>query len=62
MAVTRSQSRMGRALTRMRDDIGRRRRQQEWIKRYKASDTSKRHRLKDNQPKTQRVVSYTRRT
>lgn len=33
-----------------------------WRKRYKPSDTAKRHRLSDRQPKTERVVSYSRRT
>lgn len=42
--------------------IDRMRRSRRWIKRYKPSDTAKRHRLEDRQPKTQQVVSYTRRT
>lgn len=33
-----------------------------WAKQYRPSDTSKRHRLHDDQPKEQRVVSYMRRT
>ena len=33
-----------------------------WRKRYKPTDRNKRHRLPDSQPKTTRVVSYTRRT
>lgn len=39
----------------------RRSRRGRWIKRYKPSDTSHRHRIPDRQPKTTRVVSYTRR-
>lgn len=35
---------------------------QTWRKMYRPSDPHKRHRLHDSQPKTQRVVSYTRRT
>jgi hypothetical protein len=56
--ITRSQSRLGAALTRMQADIERRRR---WRKRYKPSDVSHRHRLQDRQPKSVRVISYTRR-
>jgi hypothetical protein len=33
-----------------------------WTKRYRPSDPHKRHRLDDDQPKTQQVVSYRRRT
>ena len=43
------------------DAIDRIRRSRRWIKRYKPSDVSKRHRLSDSQPKTEHVVSYTRR-
>jgi hypothetical protein len=32
-----------------------------WIRRYRPNDHARRHRLPDNQPKTQRVISYTRR-
>lgn len=32
-----------------------------WTRRYRPNDTARRHRLEDDQPKTQRVVSYTRR-
>ena len=32
-----------------------------WTKRYRPSDWSRRHRLEDDQPKRQRVVSYVRR-
>jgi len=56
--ITRSQSRLGAALTRMQTDIERRRR---WRKRYKPTDVTHRHRLSDRQPKSVRVVSYTRR-
>ena len=58
MAVTRSQSRLGAALTRINHEIERRRR---WRKRYKPTDVSHRHRLSDRQPKSVRVLSYTRR-
>lgn len=34
----------------------------QWRKRYKVTDPSHRHRIPDEQPKTTRVVSYTRRT
>ena len=33
-----------------------------WTKRYRPTDVNKRHRLEDEQPKTQRVTSYTRRS
>lgn len=56
--ITRSQSRLGAALTRMQTNIERRRR---WRKRYKPEDVSHRHRLADRQPKSVRVISYTRR-
>lgn len=42
--------------------IDRIRRARRWIKRYRPNDHAKRHRLHDTQPKTQHVVSYTRRT
>jgi hypothetical protein len=58
MVVTRSQSRIGAALTRINREIDRRRR---WRKRYRPTDVSHRHRLIDRQPKSVRVVSYTRR-
>lgn len=65
MAITRSQSRGGAALTRMNDRIGRRRRArqaiQQYQKRYRPNDTHHRHRIDDDQPKRTRVVSYTRR-
>ena len=32
-----------------------------WIKQYRPNDHAKRHRLNDDQPKTQHVISYTRR-
>lgn len=35
--------------------------QRQWPKRYKPTDSSHRHRLKDRQPKTVKVVSYKRR-
>ena len=44
------------------DTIDRLRRARRWIKRYKPSDTSHRHRIHDRQPKTTHVTSYTRRT
>lgn len=58
MAITRSQSRAGGGLTRMRQEIGRRR---AFIKRYKPTDVAHRHRLRDRQRKSVRVTSYTRR-
>lgn len=58
MAVTRSQSRMGTALQRIQREIGRRR---AFIKRYKQSDVTHRHRLRDRQRKSVHVTSYTRR-
>jgi hypothetical protein len=58
MVITRSQSRLGASLTRIRNEIERRRR---WRKRYKPTDVSHRHRLSDRQPKSVRVVSYNRR-
>lgn len=33
----------------------------QWRKQYRPTDPYHRHRLHDNQPKTQRVTSYTRR-
>jgi len=33
-----------------------------WVKRYRPADWTKRHRIDDDQPKTTRVISYTRRT
>ncbi len=32
-----------------------------WIKRYRPNDHAKRHRLEDDQPKEEQVVSYRRR-
>lgn len=32
-----------------------------WIKRYRPTDPHHRHRIDDEQPKTQRVTTYTRR-
>jgi hypothetical protein len=58
MAITRSQSRQGAALMRIQREIGRR---QRWRKRYKPTDVAHRHRIRDSQPKSVRVVSYTRR-
>lgn len=61
MAVTRRMARMaGRAPVPGNPNIGARRRR--WVKRYKPSDTAHRHRLKDRQPKTETVTSYSRRT
>lgn len=62
MAITRSQRRAsgtqpipGNPRTGMRQ-------QRRWTKRYRPNDVAKRHRIKDGQPKTEQVVSYTRRT
>ena len=52
----------GAPLAAYNNSINRIRRARRWTKRYKPTDTSKRHRLGDRQPKTQTVVSYTRRT
>lgn len=61
MAVTRSMARRARtAPVAANPRIGMRRRR--WIKRYKPSDVAHRHRLKDRQPKTETVTSYSRRT
>lgn len=67
MVATRSQVRRGQAsLARMNNEIGRRRRGmqafQNYVKRYRPGDPHHRHRIEDNQPKTQQVVSYRRRT
>lgn len=43
------------------DAIDRMRSSRRWIKRYKDSDRSHRHRLEDSQPKVQQVKAYTRR-
>jgi len=32
-----------------------------WPRQYKPTDASKRHRIRDTQPRTERVASYTRR-
>lgn len=62
MRLARMQGQAGQqaaAMQRMQQEHGR---QQSWIKRYRPNDqVKKRHRLGDGQPKTQRVVSYTRR-
>lgn len=59
MVATRS---MGHRLVPGNPAIDRMRRSRRFVKRYKPTDTAKRHRLSDRQPKTQQVVSYTRRT
>lgn len=44
-------------------NIGRRmHRARRWTKRYRPTDIYKRHRIYDDQPKTQRVAAYSRRT
>lgn len=58
MVTTRSQTRLGAALMRIQRNIGRRR---AFIKRYKPTDVTKRHRLPDRQRKSVRVISYSRR-
>lgn len=61
MAITRSMARRaGRAPRAANPRIGMRRHR--WVKRYKPSDMAHRHRLKDRQPKTEQVTSYSRRT
>lgn len=40
---------------------GRMQRARRWIKRYRPTDRTKRHRLEDDQPKEEEVTSYTRR-
>lgn len=62
MVQTRSMARGRRPVPRVRRPVRRAPVRRRWIKRYRPSDRSKRHRLADAQPKTQRVVSYTRRT
>lgn len=63
MVVTRSQaSQRSIAPSRMLDNIDRLRRGRRWIKRYKSTDASHRHRIHDRQPKSVNVVSYTRRS
>ncbi len=63
MVTTRSQATRNRTVpARMIDNIDRIRRIRRWIKRYKSTDTSHRHRIADRQPKSVRVVSYTRRS
>lgn len=58
MVSTRSS---GAPLASYNDAINRMRRSRRWVKRYRPTDVAKRHRLSDRQPKTQHVVSYTRR-
>jgi len=61
MVVTRRQRALsGTRPTAAQPDIGMRRRR--WRKMYRPTDPHKRHRIRDSQPKTQRVVSYSRRT
>lgn len=62
MAVTRRQAALsGQAPTPRNDAINRMRRGRRWVKRYRPNDHARRHRISDSQPKTQHVVSYTRR-
>lgn len=56
-AQARSASRPTPRVSRSRMNSSRR-----WIKRYRPNDISKRHRIQDDQPKTEAVSSYTRRT
>ena len=59
--IEREQSRM--RGERLREQWNNRRQQaRRWVKRYHPHDYAKRRRLPDGQPKTQRVVSYVRRT
>lgn len=58
MVTTRAQYRRDLALQRIRNSIQRRR---QFIKRYRPTDVTKRHRLPDRQPKSVRVISYSRR-
>ena len=60
MVVTRNQARM--AGVRPSRGLDRIRRSRRWIKRYRPTDWAKRHRLRDEQPKTQQVSAYSRRT
>jgi len=62
MVTTRSQVRAGRGFTVPMQSMNRMRRARRWTKRYRPGDPGRRHRIKDGQPKTQHVVSYTRRT
>lgn len=62
MVRTRSQYQAhGSTPTPANNAIDRMRRGRRWIRRYKDTDTSHRHRLEDRQPKTQQVRTYTRR-
>lgn len=61
MVTTRSQHRRAGTQPLAAQPLDRMRNSRRWIKRYKPTDTSHRHRLSDRQPKTQTVTSYTRR-
>lgn len=62
MVVTRRQAALsGQRPVQRIDAIDRIRRSRRWVKRYKPQDTAHRHRIEDSQPKTQHVISYTRR-
>lgn len=58
MVATRS---AGRPLARFNDAIDRMRRARRWVKRYKPTDWSRRHRIADGQRKDVQVQAYTRR-
>jgi hypothetical protein len=58
MVTTRSQYQRQLALQRIRNSVQRTR---NFIKRYRPTDVTKRHRLPDRQPKSVRVISYARR-
>lgn len=61
MVQTRSRTAQGGRLMQGMNEIQRLRRFRRFRKRYKSSDTSHRHRLKDRQRKTVTVESHTRR-
>lgn len=56
-----AQARAQRAASSQQRATGRMQNSRRWIKRYRPTDITKRHRLEDDQPKEQQVVSYTRR-
>lgn len=61
MAITRSRTAQGARLMQGMNEIQRLRQFRRFRKRYKASDVSHRHRLKDRQRHTITVESHTRR-
>lgn len=56
-----AQARAARVAESQQRATGRMQQARRWIKRYRPTDRTRRHRLEDDQPKEQHVVSYTRR-